>query len=165
MVGCGVFRADTKNQFPFPLGVGFGMESIGIWAISPSVNRRHSAEPEPIFVVSAAIAASIDYRGRCDLLKRLLEWHRRLRHVHEWHDWYVFDSSANVSLSDPRRYRVVGQALMKVCRCGRVEREPLATWEEARALRRRLPYVHWGVMVHRAPLPAALCDSQPAVAQ
>lgn len=90
------------------------------------------------------------------LRERIEAWLRKRCHVHDWHDWYVFDSSAVTTLGPRPRFRVAGQQIMQVCACGQTKRKPLETWQDARTARKRLPYIRWGTMVHRAALPPSL---------
>lgn len=92
---------------------------------------------------------------------RLLSWIRP--HVHEWHDWYVFDSSAVTTLGARPSFRVVGQQIMTVCaKCEATKRKPLRTWREARLARKRLPYKRWGIWSFSLELPPALRDRDAA---
>jgi hypothetical protein len=77
-------------------------------------------------------------------------------HKHEWHDWYVFDSSAVVTIGGSAPPRIVGQQIMQLCACGQTNRKHLATWRDARIARKRLPYKRWGIWSFSLPVPPAL---------
>jgi hypothetical protein len=87
---------------------------------------------------------------------RIRSWLRPVVHAHEWHDWYVFDSSATTTCGPRPRFRVVSQQIMMLCACGETERKPLQTWAEARMARKRLPYKRWGVWSFSLPVPLAI---------
>lgn len=77
-------------------------------------------------------------------------------HRHEWHDWYVFDSSAQTTVGPNPSFRVVGQQIIMLCACGATKRKHLATWGDARLARKRLPYKRWGVGRFSLPVPEAI---------
>lgn len=87
---------------------------------------------------------------------RFRAWLQRRRHVHEWHEWYVFDSSATVTIGARTSHRIEGQQIMMLCACGETKRKHLPTWREARIARKRLPYKRWGIWQFSLPVPDAL---------
>lgn len=72
---------------------------------------------------------------------------RRPFHRHEWHEWYVFDSSTICTIGTDEPPRIVGQQIMMLCRCGATDRKHLATWTDARLARKRLPYKRWDLYI------------------
>jgi hypothetical protein len=90
------------------------------------------------------------------IVQRFRGWIANRWHVHEWHDWYVFDSCGETITGPNPSFRICGQQIMMLCACGTTKRRHLRTWREARIARHLLPYKRWGIWSFSLEVPEAI---------